>query len=73
MIKKEVIETKICDCCGKEVDYFLNSSTESYTTIYKIVENIWYGGDKTIDTCKDCQIKIIKFIKSLKENDNKTT
>lgn len=65
---EEKIIHKYCDLCGAEVTEFMKASETSGVQIL-ITEIIPYAGQKHYtEICEDCNMKIISFMKKLKED-----
>ena len=63
MEKKIITTTLICDCCGKDVERFADTSESCFRVITEIKFDIWYAGTYKIeDICNDCNTKIISFL-----------
>lgn len=64
MVKEKTTYVKTCDFCGKKVDDFVKSSSESFSVAVKSVEyEIYYSGDfKSVDICKECNKMLGTFL-----------
>jgi hypothetical protein len=66
MKKVETITTLTCDLCGKEVTEFASVS-EGYPVAVGLSVEVWYGGKKPYDLCRECNSKVLSLLRNIQK------